>query len=86
MHSVYTSRHNNLRIAIYTFPFPTAERPIAVGKRRTEQLPRTNQMSQSFCMVDMLTEHVHEQVTGLVGSGEVDGEDELRMVRRLLMY
>lgn len=26
-----------------------------------------------------LTEHVHEQVTGLVGSGVVDTEDELRV-------
>jgi hypothetical protein len=27
----------------------------------------------------MPTEHVHEQVTGLVGSGIVDREDELRV-------
>jgi hypothetical protein len=27
----------------------------------------------------MLTEHAHEQVTGLVGSGVVDREDELRV-------
>lgn len=36
-------------------------------------------MSQSFSDVDMLTEHAHEQVTGLVGSGVVDREDELRV-------
>jgi hypothetical protein len=51
--SVYTSRHN-LRITIYTLPFPRAGRPIAVSKRRTKQLPRTNQMSQSFSNVDLL--------------------------------
>ena len=52
--SVYTSRHNNLRITIYTLSFPTGGRPIAVSKRRTKQLPRANQMSQSFSNVDML--------------------------------
>jgi hypothetical protein len=36
-------------------------------------------MSQSFSDVDMLTEQAYAQVTGLVGSGVVDREDELRV-------